>query len=111
MQAANFDVSSILGKGCMLSVIEKDSGGKTYSNIASIGALPKRVTAPPAENPLLYFAPGEEDCLEKLPEWIQDKIRNQVKTDRQVEYSDGDPGITDSDLPESMLDDDDRIPF
>ena len=55
--------------------------------------------------------PEKKTRLEKLPEWIQDKIRNQVKTDRQVEYSDGDLGITDSDLPESMLDDDERIPF
>jgi hypothetical protein len=54
-EAAAFDVSALLGKACMLSVVESDSGGKTYANIAGIGSMPKGVSSPKAENPLLYF--------------------------------------------------------
>ena len=107
-EAENFDVSSILGKAAMLSVVETSKGDKTYSNIKSIGALPKGFKAGKAENPLLYYAPGDEDSYDKLPEWIRKKIDAQIKEDdRQVQYEGndyqmdrgGDPGITDDDIP------------
>jgi hypothetical protein len=58
-----------------------------------------------AENPLLYYAPGEEDCYDALPEWIRKKIDGQIRedyeqpqTNQRTEY-DTDPGITDDDIP------------
>jgi hypothetical protein len=78
-EAAAFDVSALLGKACMLSVVESESGGKTYSNIAGIGSMPKGVPSPKAENPLLYFdsESGPED-LEALPKWLREKIDGQL---------------------------------
>jgi hypothetical protein len=91
-EAASFDVSSILGKPCMLGVVESTKGDKTYSNIKSVGALPKGFKAGQSENPLLYYAPGDEESYDKLPEWIRKKIDGQIKEEtRQVEY-DNDPG-------------------
>lgn len=78
-EAANFDVSALLGKACMLSVVESESGGKTYSNIAGIGSMPRGVPSPKAENPLLYFDndSGAQE-LAALPKWLREKIESQI---------------------------------
>src|SRR6185369_9702956 len=48
-EAEKFQIESVLGKACMISVQEKDVDGTTYSNIVSIAPLPKGVQAPGAE--------------------------------------------------------------
>lgn len=107
-EAENFDVSSILGKACMLSVVENVKGDKVYANIASIGALPKGIPTPKPENDLLYFAADDRQHLDKLPEWIREKIAGQIKPQSShatgvyaatANYHDSDPGITDDDIP------------
>ena len=78
-EAAEFDVSGLLGKACMLSVIEKESGGKTYSNIAGMSKLPKGFDSPKAENPLLYFdSTSKQADYDSLPKWLREKIDNQL---------------------------------
>lgn len=78
-EAGAFDVAAIAGKPCMLSVIESEHGGKTYSNIASIGALPKGVAPPAPENPLLVYLDGDNKTFDKLPKWLQEKVTGQLK--------------------------------
>ncbi len=101
-EAGVFDVSQVLGKPCMLGVVEKESGGKIYSNISSIGPLPKGVPCPPAEGNLLYYAPDEQGMYEHLPKWIKEKLDNQIKPTEKV-HSDAASHdaeyITDDDIP------------
>lgn len=79
-EAATFDVATILGKACMLSVIESENGGKTYSNIAGIGSLPKGMPVPGAENDLLYFDDDSgPDAFDSLPKWLREKIEQQIR--------------------------------
>jgi len=113
-EAESFDVESILGKACMLSVVEKVKGDKTYSNIASISGLPKGVPAPKAENTLLLYTEFNRDTFKQLPEWLQEKITGQleVKSQKQEEESnDGYPGYSDDDILRSTEITDDDIPF
>ncbi len=77
-EAEDFDVSTIIGKACMLSVVESQSGGKTYANIKSIAGLPKGMTPPKAENPLLVYGGDKRDSFNNLPEWLKDKIQKQL---------------------------------
>lgn len=77
-EAANFDVAGILGKACLLSVVESESGGKTYSNIASISGVPKGMPIPKPENELLYYDPDNLKAWDKLPKWLKDKIEKQI---------------------------------
>lgn len=98
-EAAAFDVSVLLGKACMLSVVESESGGKTYSNIADIGSMPKGVPAPQAENPLLYFDSGSGiNELESLPKWLREKIEGQLTQNK--------PGASESHAGSDFHDDD-----
>ena len=56
-EAESFDVSAILGKPCMLTVMHTKKGEKTYANITSIGPLPKGIQAKtiiPEITPVLY---------------------------------------------------------
>lgn len=102
-EAAAFDVSSLLGKACMLSVIESDSGGKTYSNISGIGKLPKGMDAPKAENPLLYFDSDSGQAeYDALPKWLREKIDGQLRPAK--------PSANESHASSDFIDDRD-IPF
>lgn len=101
-EAAAFDVSKLLGQACMISVIETENGGKTYSNISGIGKLPKSVPAPSAENPLLYFdsdSPPHE--YEALPKWLKEKIDGQIRQSKPAasESHAGSGEFIDDDIP------------
>ncbi len=88
-EAAAFDVSKLLGQAAMLNVIEKDVNGKVYSNIAGLSKLPRGMTAPEAENPLLYFdAESSSADLDALPKWLREKIEGQIRPNR--------PGMSES---------------
>jgi len=116
-EAAVFDVATVLGKPCMLGIVEKDSKGKTYSNISSVGPMPKGIPAPKAEGKLLYYAPDDVSQFDFLPQWIKEKLENQVKPHEQnttataapAETYDG-PEYTDADLPDNMVTGD-EVPF
>ena len=83
-EAADFDVAAILGKSCMLSVVEDSFNGKTYSNIASISALPKGTPAPTAENPLLFYSDDKRDQYDALPKWLREKIDGQLEPEPKL---------------------------
>ena len=73
-----FDLANIIGKGCQVQIIHKESGGKTYANIASIMGLPRGVKTGETTNEHLYFDLESEESLGllvKIPQWIQDKIK------------------------------------
>lgn len=79
-EAEDFDLASVLGKPCMLIVSESENGGKTYSNIASVGPMPKGIPAPTSENELLmYDDDNDHKTFNKLPPWLQEKIEKQIK--------------------------------
>src|SRR5215469_847031 len=97
-EAELFDVSSILGKACLLTVVEKQIGDRVYSNIAAIGPLPKGMQSPILETNALYYDSTDTEQLEALPQWIQDKIKNQVSP-KEARTLIPNPEITDEDLP------------
>lgn len=76
----------LAGKPCMVSVVESESSGKTYSNVQSVSKLPKGLPPPALEGEaLVYFnANDAEDqaTFRKLPEWLQKKIDAQIEPQR-----------------------------
>jgi hypothetical protein len=91
-EAAHFDVSTILGKACLLSVSETEKGGETYANVSTVSPLMKGMEAPKAENPLLYYADDSRRQFDALPKWVQEKIEKQLpaktETSRDDELAD-----------------------
>jgi hypothetical protein len=74
-----FELSNVLGVGCMLNVVWAESGDKVYANIASIARLPKGMVAPPlvARRRCLSLEPGEFDSDEMAG--LRDRIIEKIK--------------------------------
>jgi len=105
-----FDLFKLAGLPCMLTVIHKTEGDKTYTNIASISKLPKNSVCSPAVNPQATFSLEQfnPDTLKALPEWVQKTIL------QSREYQNMGKTATESENPAGDFDDDpfnDSIPF
>jgi hypothetical protein len=76
-----FDVGTIIGANCQLSVVHKPSadGTKIYANIAAIMPLAKgMVKLSPENKTLVYDIPSDGPIAfpVDMPEWIQNQIKN-----------------------------------
>ena len=82
-EEAAFDLSKLLGKGCLVTIVHNVTNGKTYANVSSVVALPKSMQTSGPEGPSFCFTFSEWDgvtpppvsthLLEKLrntPEWL-----------------------------------------
>lgn len=82
-EAKSFDVTKLLGKECLLSIIHKPSkdGSKVYAEIASISTLPKGMTCPPQINPTFEFSweNFDREKFNLLPEWLREKMKNSLE--------------------------------
>lgn len=76
-EAKTFNIFNLIGRECMVNIIHRPSGDKTYANIQTITPVPKGMVCPPAVNPPLVFSTQQPDMeiFRKLPEFVQDKIK------------------------------------
>jgi uncharacterized protein (DUF2249 family) len=78
-EAKNFDITKLLGKPCMLSIIHKKSQkGSEYAIISSVATMPKGMECPEQINATLEFNFDDKfdvKVLESFPEFIKDKIK------------------------------------
>lgn len=107
-----FDLKSIIGAPCMLSIINKDSNGKTYANISGILALPKGMPKPKLSSPdAVVTFDLDTDPLEKindLPQWIQDRIRRSPTYEQRL-YAEGAAPVEFTEVTDDDLED--ELPF
>lgn len=103
-----FDLENVLKAPCLISTTigTNPKTGKEYANVSAVSRLPKGMVVPKeTENPPVVFdITNREQSLEdmnKLPEWIQNRIRDSVEYKERT-----DPGIdeyaivaNDEDLP------------
>jgi hypothetical protein len=104
-----FDLANIIGKGCQIQVIHKESGGKVRANIASIMGLPKSMKVEDTINEHIYFDlenPESLSLLGKIPQWIQDKIK---KSETYQALTSGVNALHEGGMP--IDEDDDGLPF
>lgn len=77
-EARAFDITALLGKPCMISVIHKTSKkGNVFAEISSCSALPKGFSCPPQVNDTLelnYTDHWSNVEFSKLPQFIKDKM-------------------------------------
>lgn len=110
--AENFEFKTLLGKKCLLNVVHKDSGGKTYANIHGASPLPKGMKHDGSQaNASIFYSLESPDAkmLSFVPEWLRTKIAERI-TDTDEHPNDHepplDPGMTVGDKVQ-----DDDIPF
>lgn len=83
-EAKSFDITVLLGKPCMLSVIHKSKDGRTYAEISSLSSLPKGMTVPDQISPTFEFSWAEFDQakFDSLADWLKAKM----KTSKEYEH-------------------------
>lgn len=76
-ELAGFNVKTILGKPCLISVTHSTKQDRTYANIASIMSLPKGMTCPPNKGELIWFDLSDPDAetFAKLGQRLQEQIK------------------------------------
>lgn len=99
-EAKKFDVTKLLGKSCMLSIIHKTSKqGKIYAEISSISTLPKGMTCPDQINNSFEFTftPYDASKFESLPDWLKDKIKQskEYRAMNEPNHSETQPDVID----------------
>lgn len=93
-QAKKFDVTALLGKPCMLSVIHKVSKtGSTYADISGIAGLPKGFECPAQINPskVLEYDNWMQDVFDSLPDFVKNKVITS-----QEYHALNNPGVTET---------------
>jgi hypothetical protein len=77
-EAESFDITVLLGKPCMLSIIHKQAkNGNTYAEISSVSSVPKGMNVPEQINPSkeLNYDKFDWELFETLPDFIKDKMK------------------------------------
>lgn len=103
-----FQVESVVGHPCMITIIHKRSGkGKEYAAISAISKLLKGGTAPEQIHPTVIYEleHGKNKVFQELPEWIQKKITG------SAEWNDPPPVHTPTETPTDKAPEDDDVPF
>lgn len=81
-EALSFDVTNLLGKECMLSIIHKTSKtGRVYAEISSCSTVPKGIKVDPQINPTfeLGYDNFDNDKFNSLPAWLSDKMKTSIE--------------------------------
>lgn len=75
----SFNTDVLLGRSAMIQVVHNETG--EYANIDGVMQLPKGMPKLSTETELMSFNIDEWDdkAFEKLPEWIQEKIKNSTQ--------------------------------
>ncbi|UOF80522.1 phage associated protein [Caudoviricetes sp.] len=83
-EAEGFDITKLLDKFCKLQVVHNKSGDKVYANVGSIMTTKKTAEG---VNEVAGFSMADPDMevFGKLPQWLQDKIRESAEWDDDVE--------------------------
>lgn len=107
-EVKSFDVTKLLGKPCLISIIHKTSKqGSQYAVISSCSTLPKGMECPDQINPSFEFSweMFDREKFDNLPDWLKDKMKtsNQYKLFIQPEHTEVNAEsnnlATDDDLP------------
>jgi hypothetical protein len=102
-----FKLPALLGKTCMLSIVEKEKGG---TKVGSVMAVPKGMTAPAATNEPFYFDMDEWD--QKRFDSFTDGIKALIqKSDEFKAKSAPQEGPPDDDMRPVDDDPDSDVPF
>jgi hypothetical protein len=116
-QAADFDITKLLGHPGMINIAHNGKEDRVYANIMGISPLPKGFACPPAINELLAYDTTEHNAevFAKLPEFLQEDIR---KSDEWIARTTAKPAVpaptweaSATDFDSLFTDSDDKSPF
>ena len=104
-----FNAANIIGKPCMLSIVQENKEGSTYSNIKSVAAMPKGMPIPAPVNKPVYFTLEKDGFDAAVLDGLSDKLKETIKASPEYRElvdasyrkpeANGDPRDLDDDIP------------
>lgn len=75
-EAVGFDLTSLVGRGCFVSIVEnpRRDGNGTYSKIDGFMPLPRGVQVGKPENATIVYEVESGEPPDILPEWLRNEI-------------------------------------
>ena len=98
-EAADLDITRLLGRACLVSISHSESGGRTKAKIDSAMPLPKGTTVPPRHNEILAYdteAPDDQ-VFGKLPTHVRDMIEKRIRVEEKA--AEPESATADEDIP------------
>jgi hypothetical protein len=83
-----FDLRTVLGHPCQLSVVHNENNSRTYANVAAVTGIPKGLPVADAVNDVICFDLDEDDDVSILPEWLQRKVSDRKSAEAVEEFND-----------------------
>ena len=94
-----FELFNLISKPCLLTIVHNESGGRTFANVQSICKVMKGQEVPPQEMDILKYSQDAIEQWDQLPDWLQQKIRNQVEVESEIPEETDSEGAIDPDIP------------
>lgn len=106
---SGFNIKNILGKSCLLNLIEQEKNGKVYTNLASISPPIRGMETPKPVNPIVYLALTAEDFEVMEFDGLSERLKETIKL--SPEYQKLMNPKASAQQPREMAELDDEIPF
>lgn len=74
-----FNIKNIIGKACLLNLVEETKGGKTYTNLSGVSALMKGMETPQLVNEPVYLALTKDDFEVMEFDRLSDRLKETIK--------------------------------
>ena len=90
-----FNIASVVGAPCMLNIIvaQSKTDGHSFNRIAGVSRVMKGMTVPELTNEAVVFniLDADQDMADmaKLPQWLQDRIKESDEYKLRFNYVDG----------------------
>ena len=80
-----FDLTTLIGRGCFIQVQVEEKENGLYNSITGVMAPPAGIPIPSAVSEKLIFnmETWDDAVFEKLPEWMQNKIKRSTQYQRK----------------------------
>jgi len=111
-ELAGFDLKSIVGAPCLLTIVHRENNGRTYTNVDGVAKLTKGMERPVGTiEPMVFNLDSDPlEKMETLPEWMQERIKkSETYKDRVAGIGHGDTGSYEE--PELVELDESDLPF
>lgn len=114
-ELASFDLKTIVGVPCLLTVVQREYNGRTYANIGGVTKMAKGMEKPKGTLEKVIFDLDTDPLgkIDELPEWIQERIKkSETYKDRVAGIGSGGEDVPDTDGFFDEIDDaDGELPF
>ena len=74
-----FDLFSLAGKPCLLTVVHNQAKDRTFANVSAVTKILKGQQVPAMENDPIKFSPDDTDQFDDVPEWLQEIFKTRLE--------------------------------